>query len=179
MGFWANLVGYQMTWFAVAWSAGAGRAWIGICACVAFIACQWLASHTRKADARALLAALACGLVIDGVMAGSGLVQYRSAAPGFPAPAWILALWAAFAMTINHSMAWFARHRGWSALFAAVGGPLAYLGAARGFDALAFQPPAWPAIAILSLAWACALPLLLQAAHGPASRRPQPKEATA
>ena len=87
--------------------------------------------------------------------------------------------WAAFAMTINHSMAWFARHRWWSALFAGVGGPLAYLGAARGFDALAFQRPAWPAIAILSIAWACALPLLVRAAHGPASPHPTSKEATA
>ena len=73
-------------------------------------------------------------------------------------------LWGAFAMTMNHSMAWFAARPWTAAAFAAIGGPLAYLGAARGFGAVAFPVPSWPALAYLGIAWAYALPLLLRIA---------------
>lgn len=164
MGFWRNLLGYQATWCAVAWSAGQGRAWIGMLACIAFIGLQWRNSHARPADARVLIAALACGLVVDGVAAATGLLAYASAFPALAAPAWIVLLWGAFAMTLNHSMAWFATRPWFAAAFAGVGGPLAYLGAARGFGALALPDPAWPALAWLAVAWAIALPLLLRIA---------------
>lgn len=164
MGFWANLLGYQAAWFVVVWSAGQGRAWVGMAACVVFIACQWLASPVRMADARALLVALACGLLIDGVATATGLLAYASPQPALPAPAWIVLLWGAFALTLNHSMAWFAAHPWVAAAFAAIGGPLAYLGAARGFAAVTFSQPAWPALAYLCAAWALALPLLLRIA---------------
>jgi hypothetical protein len=170
VAFWANLLGYQATWFAVVWSAGRGTPWIGMLACTAFIALQWSASRTRAADGRVLLAALACGLVVDGVAAASGLLAYASPAPALPAPAWIVLLWGAFALTLNHSMAWFASRPWTSAAFAAIGGPLAYLGAARGFDAVSFPTPAWPALLWLAVAWAIALPCLLRIATG--RRRP-------
>lgn len=168
MGFWGNLLGYQAAWFAAVWSAGRGEAWIGMLACLAFVAWQWHASRVRMADARVLLAALGCGLLVDGALAASGLLLYASPQPALPAPAWIVALWGAFALTMNHSMAWFAPRPWLAALFAAVGGPLAYLGAARGFDAVAFPAPAWPALAVLAIAWAVALPLLLRIGNRPA-----------
>ena len=166
MASWANLFGYQATWFAVAWSAGHGRAWIGMLACLVFIGAQWRCSHARRADARVLLAALACGVLVEGIAARAGLLAYASAFPAVPAPAWIVLLWGAFAMTMNHSMAWFAPRPWRAAVFAGVGGPLAYLGAARGFAALAFPDPAWPALLYLGVAWAIALPLLLRVASG-------------
>ena len=164
---WANLLGYQATWFAVAWSAGHGRAWIGMLACLVFIGAQWRCSHARRADARVLLAALACGVLVEGIAARAGLLAYASAFPAVPAPAWIVLLWGAFAMTMNHSMAWFARHRWSAAAFAGLGAPLAYLGAARGFGAVAFTAPAWRGVLALGLAWAIALPMLLRIGQRP------------
>lgn len=173
MAFWGNLLGYQATWFAVVWSAGHDMAWVGMLACVIFIALQWLASPTRAGDGRALLAALACGMVVDGIAAAFGLLRYAAPAPALPAPLWIVLLWGAFAMTMNHSMVWFAQHRRVAAIFAAIGGPLAYLGAARGFGAVVFPDPAWPSLLWLGTAWAVALPLLLSIAtrHRPAYPR--------
>ena len=169
MASWANLFGYQATWFAVAWSAGHGRAWIGMLACIAFIGVQWRCSHARRADARVVLAALACGLLVDGIAARTGLLAYASAFPALPAPAWIVLLWGAFAMTMNHSMAWFARQPWLAAVFAGIGGPLAYLGAARGFGAVAFVAPAWHGVLVLAVGWALGLPLLLRIASAPSS----------
>ena len=164
MAFWANLIGYQAAWCVVAWSAGQGRAWLGMLACTVFIATQWRASPVRRADARVLMAALGCGVLVEGVAAGSGLLAYAAPQPALPAPAWIVLLWGAFALTLNHSMAWFAQRPLVASVFAAIGGPLAYLGAARGFGAVAFPAPAWPALAWLAACWAVALPLLLRIA---------------
>ncbi|MCJ0824718.1 DUF2878 domain-containing protein [Luteimonas sp. 50] len=161
---WSNLLGYQATWLAVVWSAGQGRAWVGMAASVLFIAMQGLLSRTRSADGRALLAAAACGLVVDGSLAASGLLVYASPGHALPAPEWILFLWAAFAMTMNHSMPWFASHRLVAAGLGALGGPLAYIGAARGFGAVTFATPAWRGLACLAVAWEIALPWLLRVA---------------
>ena len=166
---WANLLGYQAAWFAAVWSAGAGQAWIGMLACIAFVAWQLLASRVRAADARVLLAALGCGVLIESAAAGSGWLRHASPLAGWPAPPWILLLWGAFAMTLNHSMACFARRPWLAALFAAIGGPLAYLGAARGFSAVVFAAPAWHGALLLGAAWALALPFLLRIASLPAS----------
>ena len=179
MAFWANLIGYQATWLAVVCSAGRGMPWIGMLACVVFIALQWSASRTRAGDGRVLVAALACGIVVDGVAAANGLLAYAAPMLALPAPVWIVLLWGAFALTLNHSMAWFAKRLAIASVFAAIGGPLAYLGAARGFGAVAFPTPAWPALLWLGACWALALPLLLRIASRPRSARATAMEARA
>lgn len=166
MAFWSNLLGYQATWLLTVWSAGRGMAWIGMLACVGFVIWQWLASPVRSADSLVLLAALACGLLIDGGLALSGWLQYASPEPALPAPLWIVLLWGAFALTLNHSMRWFSIRPWWAALFAGVGGPLAYLGAARGFSAVTFPDDARAALLFLALTWAAALPLLFRISRG-------------
>ena len=84
MAFWANLIGYQATWLAVVCSAGRGMPWIGMLACVVFIALQWSASRTRAGDGWVLVAALACGIVVDGVAAATGLLAYAAPMPALP-----------------------------------------------------------------------------------------------
>ena len=121
MANWANLLGYQAAWFATVWSAGRGMPWLGVLACAAFLALQLGVSRRRGDDARVLVAALACGLSIEAGLSLAGLLQHAATPPGWPAPAWIVALWGAFALTLNHSMAWFARHPWTAAAFAGVG----------------------------------------------------------
>jgi len=160
MRFWANLIGYQLVWFAIVISASRAQPWWGIAAALAFIAAELFHSPTRLADIRAIVAALTCGFLLDGAFAATGWLHYGSPLVSLPAPIWILALWMAFAMTLNHSMV-FLRGKPWrAALLGAVGGPLAYMGAARGFDVLTFASPAWHAIAVLAVGWALALAVL-------------------
>jgi hypothetical protein len=162
MRFWANLIGYQLVWFAIVISASRGQSWWGIAAALVFIALQLVYSSTRMADMRTVVTAFACGFLMDGALAATGWLHYASPLFSLPAPVWILALWMAFAMTWNHSMQ-FLRGRPWLAgLLGAVGGPLAYLGAARGFDAVIFVLPSWHAIGLLSIGWAMALAMLAQ-----------------
>lgn len=161
MALWHNAIGYQVVWFCAVIGAGDGRWWPGVAAAAAFIAWQFAVSNRRAADLRLVALALACGLVGDGTLAASGWGTYAASPLGDrAAPPWILAVWMSFAMTLRVSLGWLCR-RPWLALAVGlVGGPLAYLGAARGFGALVFATPAWPGMALLAAAWAVAMPLL-------------------
>jgi hypothetical protein len=160
MRFWANLVGYQLVWFAIVISVSRGQPWWGMASALVFVTLQLLASANRPAEVRVLAAAFACGFLMDGVLAGTGWLHYSSPLLSLPAPVWILALWLAFAMTLNHSMVFLRGKPVLAALLGGIGGPLAYLGAARGFSALVFVSPAWRAIALLAIGWAMALAVL-------------------
>jgi hypothetical protein len=154
MSFWANLAGYQLVWFCAVIGAGRGLAWPGAAAGRLFAAAQLAASPRRATDLRLAAAALGCGLLLDASLAAHGVVTYAAHAPGWPAPAWILGLWLAFALTLTHSLRALALRPWLAALLGAIGGPLAYLGAARGFDAVALEPAA---LAWLAPGWALAL----------------------
>ncbi|WP_395683293.1 DUF2878 domain-containing protein [Dokdonella sp.] len=160
MGFWANLLGYQAVWFAAVIGAARDAPWVGVGVAALFVALQLSASTERRSDLLLVLCALLVGIVLDGTLAGFGVLHYASHDALLPAPAWILAVWAAFAMTINHSFAFLRGRADWAVVLGAIGGPLAYLGAARGFGAVVFAAPAWHAVAMLAFGWAIALPLL-------------------
>jgi hypothetical protein len=160
MRFWANLLGYQAVWFGAVIGAARGASWIGVVAAVLFVAAQWWHSDEQRSDVRLVLCALLAGALLDGTLAISGTLRYASADPLLPAPAWILAVWAAFAMTLNHSLAFLRGRVDWAIVLGAIGGPMAYLGAARGFGAVTFIAPAWHAVVLLALGWAITLPSL-------------------
>jgi hypothetical protein len=171
--FWANVLGYQAVWFGAVIGAAHGASWIGVLAAALFVAAHGWLSDEWRSDLRLMLCAVLAGILLDGTLAISGVLHYASADPLLPAPAWILAVWAAFAMTLNHSLAFLRGRPDWAAVLGAVGGPLAYLGAARGFAAITFIAPAWHAVVLLALGWAIVLPALAGLAqHWHRRRRP-------
>lgn len=160
MRFWANLAGYQLVWFGVVICAARGQPLLSVLIAAAFVAAQWLASRQQASDARLLACAVACGVVLDGGLASSGLLVYASSQPALLAPVWILALWAAFAMTLNHSMTFLRGRPLLAAAFGAIGGPLAYAGASRGFGAVTLADPAWTSMLWLAVGWGLAMSAL-------------------
>lgn len=161
--FWTNAIAYQAVWFAAVIGAGRGAWWPGVAAATLFVGVQWVVSRERDVDLRLLAAALACGAIVDGAMASSGLARYAASVPALPggAPLWLLAIWACFALTLRRSMR-FLLGRPFAALaLGAIGGPLAYLGAARGWQSIALAEPRWQALALLAVAWSLALPILV------------------
>jgi hypothetical protein len=168
MMFWINLVGYQLVWFISVYGAGHGNAWLGVAAAVMFVVSQVLVSNQPMVELRLLAVAVCLGMVVDGALAASGGARYAASAPALPsggAPVWILGLWAAFALTLNQTLTVLGP-RPWLALaMGAIGAPLAYMGAARGWQALVFEAPAWRGLLWLALSWAIAMPLLATLAH--------------
>jgi hypothetical protein len=158
-----NFAAYQAVWFAVVASAGHGRALLGMGAAALFAGAQLGLSRRRLGDVRLMAAAVCLGVIIDGTLRLSGWLCYASPEPAVPlhgAPLWILCLWAAFALTLTRSLAWLMRRPWLAALLGALGGPLAYAGAARGFAAVELVPPAARALGGLALGWGAALAVL-------------------
>jgi len=171
-----NFVAYQAVWFAVVASAGHGRAALGMGAAALFAGAQLALSRRRLADLRLMAAAITLGVVIDGTLGLCGWLRYASPEPALPphgAPLWILCLWAAFALTLTRSLAWLMRRPWLAALLGALGGPLAYASAARGFAAVELAPPAARGFSALALGWGAALGVLAYSARrvhtGPAA----------
>ena len=166
MRFWGNLIGYQAVWFCAVIGAGRGLAWTGVLAAAAFIAWQLWLSQNRAVEIRLLALALVLGSLVDGMPAAHGWAQYAAPWPSVAfVPVWILALWAAFSQTITQSLALLMRHVGLAIAFGAVGGPLAYLGASRGFDAVTLVQPDSRALVWLAVGWGFAMPTLAIAAR--------------
>jgi len=172
-----NFAAYQAVWFAVVASAAHRRPELGMAAAGLFVAMQMALSRRRALDVRLMAAAVFLGVIVDGTLGVSGWLRYASAAPALPvhgAPLWILTLWASFALTLTRSLAWLMRRPWLGALLGALGGPLAYASAARGFAAVDLVPPASRAVAGLALGWGVAMPVLAYVA-----RRDTPERAVA
>lgn len=162
-GFWTNAIAYQAVWFAAVIAAGSDAWWPGVAAAALFVGVQLGVSRERDVDLRLLAAALACGVIADGAMASSGLARYAASTPSLPggAPLWLLAIWACFALTLRRSMRFLLGRPFIALALGAIGGPLAYLGAARGWQAIDFAEPRWQALTLLALVWSLALPALV------------------
>jgi hypothetical protein len=158
--FWLTLLAYQATWFVAVIGAGHGLWWPGVAAAALFAGWRLSVSAQRSLELRLVLVALALGLGLETLWVRSGLLEYRAAWPWLDAPGWILALWLAFALTVLPLLGYLQRHLALAALFGAIGGPLAYWGAARGWGAARFADPAWHGLLALAIGWALAMPLL-------------------
>lgn len=165
MTFWITLVAYQLVWFVAVIGAGHGSGWPGVLAAALFAGWRLAVSHRRAVELRLALIALVLGLVLEAAWTGSGLVRYAAPWPLPAAPAWLIALWVVFALTIVPLFGYLHARPGLAALFGAVGGPLAYLGAARGWHAVVMNPPIWQALLALAAGWAIAMPLLTSLAR--------------
>lgn len=166
MNTWINFVGYELVWFCAVISAGEGHAWPGVVAALLFALWQCSVSRQRGSDLRLIAVAVIFGLLVDGGLGASGLASYASAWPvAWLAPAWILALWLAFALTLNHTLTFLQRHPWCAVVLGAAGGPLAYSAASRGWHVVNFVQPAWRALVYLAIAWAVAMWVLSRLAH--------------
>lgn len=160
MRFWITLVAYELVWFAAVIGAGHGLVWPGVVSTLLFAAWRVAGSAHRRLELKLIAVALLLGIVLEGIWVHFGLLRYSAPWPTAAHPAWLLALWVAFALTVVplfgylHARPWLA------ALFGGVGGPLAYLGAARGWHAVLLPTPQWPSLLALAAGWGIAFPCL-------------------
>jgi hypothetical protein len=99
------------------------------------------------------------GWLADSGLALAGLIAFpESTRLGGPSPLWMVALWAAFASTLRHSLGWLRGRWSLGVALGAIGGPLAYLGG----EALgAITVTGTAGVAAVAVQYALATPLLL------------------
>jgi Protein of unknown function (DUF2878) len=159
-----NVLLFQASWFACVLGAASGLPWIGVFA--ASIVVTWhLARATRPRQELALvIVAIVFGALFETLLVQLGWIRFEAGTllEG-TAPYWMVALWAAFATTLNVSLRWLRPHWRSAALLGAIGGPGAYYAGAQ-LGALEFAA-AVPALAAISIGWAILTPLLLGTAQ--------------
>jgi len=164
--FFANLIGFNIVWFALVIGAGAGLWWPGLLALGLFAAATLATSPWSRTDLKLVGIALVFGLVFETVLVQTGLLRFEVPVP-WPnlAPVWMLGLWANFALSINHSFGFLSGRPLASAVLGAVAGPLAYWSAASVFGAAEVLAPVAVAMGVLAVGYAVATPMLTELAR--------------
>jgi hypothetical protein len=159
---WINIIGYECVWLIAVWTASHGLWWPAALAFVPFAAWVLTAYPGASTDLKLMAWVVPIGVAMDTLMAATGLLHYAAPVPSTQlAPLWIVAIWASFSLTLRHTFR-FLFGRPWlAAIFGAIGAPLAYLSAERGWQAVQFGHGMWPALGVLALLWAFALPIML------------------
>lgn len=148
-----------MAWLACVAGAAKGMPWLGVA--VTMVVLGWHLFKAKRAMTELMLitVALLIGACFDQTLLSMKWVGYQQ--HGWSTslvPVWILALWVAFASTLNVSLAWMQERYMISILFGAAGGPLAYLGA-ENIGAVSLHGNA--SYIALAVGWAVITPLLL------------------
>ena len=155
-----NFVLFQAAWFACVLGAAHGMPWLGVIATIFVIVWHLKQAKEAKQEAILLMITLIIGATFDQLMNSTNLIHYQS--HGWSdalVPVWILALWAGFVTALNVSLRWMQGKWLVAIVFGAVGGPLAYMGAAKlGAVTLNTYPQSYLA---LSIGWAILTPVLL------------------
>ena len=99
------------------------------------------------------------GCLLDQIGYSMGLIsfQYHPLWISY-IPLWMIALWLAFASTLNVSMRWLQPKPVLAAILGGIFGPLAYLGSAK-LEVIHLTAPTY-SLAWIALEWAIAMPLL-------------------
>ncbi|MDM3869964.1 DUF2878 domain-containing protein [Porticoccus sp. W117] len=157
-----NFIAFQIVWFSCVLGASWGNTWLPVLATLVFVLLHFSISPVRRADAQLLALAIPIGIFLATLWSLLGILQYSNQ-PLFPvAPLWIVCLWVAFALTLNHSLSWMQRNLYLAGLLAAVGSPLSYYGAQK-LGAVVWLDSTG-VIAATSLSWLLVVPLLLRKA---------------
>jgi hypothetical protein len=158
-----EVLGFQIVWLACALGASRGLASPGVIAAVLFVGGMIMAKRPAAIVATTAVASAAMGLMAESLLVLSGALVYSAPWPAAQfAPAWIVALWAAFGATVPTMMQLLGSHRRLLApVLGGVSGPLSYLAGER-LGALEIHMPVWQVYLAISCLWAFALPALLE-----------------
>lgn len=157
----AILLGFQLAWFATAFSVTAKRPLLGAIMSGAVCGAHFLFRRHRTRLAALVAASGAIGYAADTLLESAGLLSFEVAAPSTPgSPLWMVLLWVNFAVTVDAMPAWITARVAVAAAAGAIGGPLSYI-AGEKFDALVLLAPRPLSIAAVAVEWAIAMPLLV------------------
>ena len=155
-----NFLAFQGAWFACVLGGANDLPWLGV-AVVTGVLVFHLLSSPEPGNELALVAAVAAiGMAWDSVLTAGGVLVYPSGMlVPWLAPYWILAMWLAFATTLNRSLSWLHGRLWLASVLGAIAGPLAYYGGSA-LGGVAFEN-ALSALVAQSLGWSILLPLFV------------------
>jgi hypothetical protein len=156
-----NAVLFQTLWFACVLGSSHALLWPAALVMAVMMLWQLHPSRRHPNDIKVLITAIVLGLIIDTVWVTFGFMDFNDPRPfQWMSPAWIIIMWAGFALTIKHSMNWLSVHPMLPPLMGLIGGPLAYF-AGRRLGAVEYLTDPMLISCMLAIAWAIALSILV------------------
>ncbi|MFA0922252.1 DUF2878 domain-containing protein [Xanthomonas fragariae] len=156
-----NYLGLQVLWLVAVSAAAHARIWPTLLVLALFALYQLWPSRRAPGDVQLMIAALSLGLLLDTTLAAGNWVRYAAPWPGtLLAPAWILALWLGFALTLNHSLATVMQRPWLAVVLGAIFGPFSYWLAQRSWHAVELLPPHLHAAIAVGIGWGAACGML-------------------
>ena len=158
--FWVNHGLFQVAWPACVAGAAYGWGWPGFLVVGALAFWQLHPANRHPLDWTMVWVCLGLGVVLDTLWIQLGLISYAMPwpSPHF-APAWIMLLWLALALAINHSLQFFKTRLIWAAVFGGIGSPVSYYAGSK-LGAAEWVAPVWQVALAVGLSWAILLPAL-------------------
>ena len=154
-----NFIFFQLIWFVCIIGAATNETHAAVAFSLLIILFHLYLTKDKKNELKILLLASILGFLFDGFLLKNELVLYANHGWSYSiTPLWIIVLWMGFAITLNSSLSWLKKKIKLSALFGAVGGPLAYL-AGEKLEAVTILTSG--AIVALAIGWAIITPLLI------------------
>lgn len=158
-----NFLLYQIVWFACILGAASGLPLIGIGLALLVGGLHLAMARLPESELKVILLTGLIGGAWEYVVVNQGWVRYAGAGSSGFAPAWIIALWLAFATTFNVSLRWLQGRLWLASALGLVGGPLAWYAGQR-MGALELPDPR-RALTMIGAGWAVLMPLLLYLTH--------------
>jgi hypothetical protein len=159
-----NAVGFQSAWWICVFGAGRGLDMLALAygAALALMHLYW--SDKRSQELRLACSVMLMGIAVDSLLQALGVIQFQGGSIGPLSPFWLWMLWLLFGMTLNASLAFLKKKQLiLSAALGAVLGPVNYIAGAQAGAASMEITPAH--VAVLSVCWLIALPIMVFAAQ--------------
>jgi hypothetical protein len=154
-----NFLLFQLVWFVCILGAATNATHSAVAFSLFIILFHFYLTKYKISELKILLLASVIGFLFDGFLLKSELVLYANHGWSYSiTPLWIIVLWMGFAITLNSSLNWLKKKIKLSALFGAIGGPLAYL-AGEKLEAVTLMTPI--ALIAIVIGWSLITPLLI------------------
>ncbi len=150
-----NFVMFELGWLACVMLS---QAWALAIVAVFLMLHFVLVSQYKMDELKFIVIGTLAGSVLDGLWLRTGILADTSGAAVITPP-WLVALWAIFMTSLNHSLKWLGRNRLLMFLIVPIAGPFAYWSAsALGAVTL---PNLLPSLLALAVGWLVLFPALL------------------
>ena len=154
-----NIAGFQICWWLCVLCEKNNLPYIGPLFMLIFIILHLFFISKLKKEYKLIILSSILGILIDGSFKLTGMIDYiGDSNNSFFVPLWIIAMWAGFSSTINHSLFWLKKLNFFSFLLGSIFGPLSYIAGYK-LNVILFDPNIYTII-ILSLTWGASIPFL-------------------
>ena len=160
-----NIAAFYAGWFGSVLAAANGWRWAAIVAGLAVVVVHLIIDERPQTELKLIAAAGLVGLLAEGLLMKLGFATYAlpEANPAVP-PVWLLALWMAFATTMNVSLGWLKDRLGLAAILGLAAAPPSYF-AGEKLGGMQLAEPQLLSLAAIGLVWAVSFPLLVALAR--------------